>query len=77
MSAASSFLAHLISIQCVDRKTMEDAGICPDTAKRMERDPVATFQHNMTIGERERFWPLVEAYLESKREKAREWLGGM
>jgi hypothetical protein len=35
------------------------AGICPDTAARMMRDPIRTFR-TMTVGERKRFWPLVE-----------------
>ena len=35
------------------------AGICPDTAAQMMRDPIRTFR-TMTVGERKRFWPLVE-----------------
>ena len=72
MSAAEDFRHKLIAVTCIDGDVMERAGFCPDTIKRMMRDPLQTFRV-MTDGERAKFWPLVEQYLEGKREQARVW----
>jgi hypothetical protein len=67
MIGAEAFRDLLIEIEHIDRDVIECTGICPDTAARMMRDPIRTFR-TMTIGERKRFWPLVEASLDRKRE---------
>lgn len=75
MIGAEAFRELLIEIEHIDRDVIENAGICPDTAARMMREPIKTFR-SMTIGERRRFWPLVEASLERKREQSEreyEW----
>ena len=74
MNAAEDFRHKLIAVACIDGDVMERAGFCPDTIKRMMRDPIQTFRV-MTDGERVKFWPLVEQYLEGKREQARVFTG--
>lgn len=66
MIGAEAFRELLIEIEHVDRDVIERSGICPDTAARMMRDPIRTFK-TMTVGERKRFWPLVEASLERNK----------
>lgn len=74
MSPAEEFRTKLIAISCIDADVMERAGFCPDTIFRMMREPIATFQR-MTIGERAKFWPLVEAHLAAQAERVREFVG--
>lgn len=66
MIGAEAFREMLIEIENIDRDVIERTGICPDTAARMMRDPIRTFR-TMTIGERKRFWPLVQESLERTR----------
>lgn len=67
MIGVEEFREMLIEIECIDRDVIERAGICPNTAARMMADPIRTFR-TMTVGERARFWPLVEVSLARKKQ---------
>ena len=75
MSPAEDFRHKLCALRCIDGDVMERAGFCPDTIKRMIKDHIRCFRDQMTDGERAKFWPLVEQYLEVKREQARVFTG--
>jgi hypothetical protein len=71
MTPAEDFRHKLCALRCVDGDTMARAGFCPDTIQRTMRDATLCFREQMTEGERAKFWPLVEQYLEMKRAAVR------
>jgi hypothetical protein len=74
MSEAEDFRHKLIALRALNRDEVERTGICPNTAAAFVQDPLWRFQI-MTVGERAKLWVAVEAYLETKREASREYVG--